>query len=84
MLVGGGSVCDDLGCVITGDDHMLTSPPELADCGGLGVTFKKDTMYSKKKFQHHNNNKGFINLHFLQKLNCQKTEWDQARFSSLV
>ena len=30
------------------------------------------------------NNKGLINLHFLQKINCQKTEWDQARFSSLV
>ena len=30
------------------------------------------------------NHKGFINLHFLQKINCQKTVWDQARFSSLV
>ena len=30
------------------------------------------------------NNKGFINLRFLQKMNCQKTEWDQARFSSLI
>ena len=30
------------------------------------------------------NKKGFINLHFLQKMNCQKTEWDQARLSSLV
>ena len=30
------------------------------------------------------NNKGFKNLCFLQKLNRQKTEWDQARFSSLV
>ena len=27
------------------------------------------------------NNKGFINLRFLQKLNWVKTEWDQARFS---
>ena len=31
-----------------------------------------------------NKDKGFINLHFLQKMNCQKTEWDQARLSSLV
>ena len=29
-------------------------------------------------------NKGFINLRFLHKLNWMKTEWDQARFSSLV
>ena len=28
--------------------------------------------------------KGFINLCFLHKLNWMKTEWDQARFSSLV
>ena len=26
----------------------------------------------------HRNNKGFINLNFLQKMNCQKTEWDQV------
>ena len=26
----------------------------------------------------------FINLRFLQKMDYQKTEWDQARFSSLV
>ena len=31
-----------------------------------------------------NNNKSFINLCFLQKMNCQKTEGDQARISSLV
>ena len=37
-----------------------------------------------KKVSTLDNNKGFINLHFLQKMNCQKTEWDQARFSSLV
>ena len=37
-----------------------------------------------KKVSTLDNNKGFINLRFLQKLNCQKTEWDQARFSSLV
>ena len=30
------------------------------------------------------NNKGFINLRFLQKVNWKKTVWDQARFSSLV
>ena len=30
------------------------------------------------------NNKGFINLRFLQRMNCQKTEWDQARYPSLV
>ena len=30
------------------------------------------------------NNKGFINLYFLQKMNWMKTEWDQARFSNLV
>ena len=34
FLVGGGSVCDDMGCVSTGDEVMLTSPPELAHCGG--------------------------------------------------
>ena len=28
--------------------------------------------------------KGFINLHFLQKLNWKTTVWDQPRFSSLV
>ena len=30
------------------------------------------------------NNKVFINLRFLQKVNCKKTIWDQARFSSLL
>ena len=30
------------------------------------------------------NTKGFINLHFLQNVNCKKTVWDQARFSSMA
>ena len=30
------------------------------------------------------NNKGFINLRFLQKVTCKNTVWDQARFSSSV
>ena len=30
------------------------------------------------------NNKVFLNLPFLQKLNWKKTFWDQASFSSLV
>jgi hypothetical protein len=30
------------------------------------------------------NNNGFINLRFMQKLYWMKTEWDQARFSGLV
>ena len=30
FLVGGGSVCDDMGGVCTGDEVILTSPPELA------------------------------------------------------
>ena len=34
--------------------------------------------------ENNNNNKGFINLRFLQKINCQMMKWDQARFSSLV
>ena len=29
LLIGGSSVCDDFGCVSTGDEVMLTSPPEL-------------------------------------------------------
>ena len=32
LLVGGGSVCDDLGDVSTGDEVMRTSHPELAHC----------------------------------------------------
>ena len=44
---------------------------------------------SKKKFNEQkvstlDNNKDFINLRFLQKMNCQKTKWDQARSFSLV
>ena len=30
------------------------------------------------------NKKGIINQNFLQKLNCMKTVWEQARFSILV
>ena len=30
------------------------------------------------------NNKGYINLCYLQKVNCKKTVRDQARISSLV
>ena len=32
LFVGEGSVCDDLFGVYTGDEVMLTSPPELAHC----------------------------------------------------
>ena len=34
FLVGGGSVCDNMGGVSTDDEVMLTSPPDLAHCGG--------------------------------------------------
>ena len=47
----------------------------------------KDTLYfrlNEIQFSILDNNKGFINLRFLQKLNWMKTEWDQARFSSPV
>ena len=37
-MVGGGSVCDNLGGVSTGDEVVLTSHPELAHCGGGGGT----------------------------------------------
>ena len=36
LVVGGGSVSDDLGGVSTGDGVMLTSHPELAQCGNGG------------------------------------------------
>ena len=55
--------------------------------GWGGVLVIKDTLcfgFNELKVSTLYNNKGFINLHFLQKMNCQKTEWDQARFSSLV
>ena len=39
LLVGCGSVCDDLGGVSTGDEGMLTSPPELAHCAPLPLHF---------------------------------------------
>ena len=48
---------------------------------------KKNTLYFRlKKYEVStlDYNKGFINLIFLLKMNCQKTDWDQARFSSLV
>ena len=32
FLVGSGSVCDDMSGGSTGDEVMLTSPPELAHC----------------------------------------------------
>ena len=31
------SVCDDMGGVSTGDEVMLTPPPELAHCGVPGT-----------------------------------------------
>ena len=34
LLIGGSSVCDDLGGISTGDEVVLTSPPELAHWGG--------------------------------------------------
>ena len=48
--------------------HVLTS--------GLGLDLSKVSTLD--------NNKGFINLCFLQKLKWMKTVWDQARLSSLV
>ena len=45
---------------------------------------KKGPCIVKKKNATLDNNKGFINLRFLQKVNCKKTVWDQARLSSLV
>ena len=53
---------------------------------GEGIA-KKDILYfglNKLKVSTLENNKVFINLRFLQNIKCQKTEWDQARFSSLV
>ena len=41
-------------------------------------------MLNYLQFSRHDNNKGFINLRFLLKLNWIKTELDQARFPSLV
>ena len=45
---------------------------------------KKLKKVDKFKASTPDNNKGFIKLHYLQKMNCQKTKWDHARFSSLV
>ena len=60
---------------------------ELRKLRGRSIGISK-TLYilgkRRKKVSTLENNKGFINLRFLQKTNCQKTEWDQARFSSLV
>ena len=43
LLVGGGSVCDDLGRVSTGHEVMPTSQPELAHCApplpGLSINY---------------------------------------------
>ena len=36
FLVGGGSVCEDMGGFSTGDEVLLTSPSELVHCGGMG------------------------------------------------
>ena len=47
LLVGVGSVCDDLGGVSTGDEVMLTSHPELAHCAPTPprILVKKTTRY---------------------------------------
>ena len=39
LLTGGCSVCDDLGGVSTGDEVMLTSPPELAHCAPFPLSW---------------------------------------------
>ena len=41
-------------------------------------------MFIELKVSTLDNIKGFIHLCFLQKINCQKTEWEQASFSSPV
>ena len=52
--------------------------------GGI-VDVKHSIFYKNElKVSTLDNNKGFINPCFLQKMNCHKSEWDQARFSSLV
>ena len=59
----------------------------LDNLGEWGVSVIKDTLYfgfNELKVSKLYKNKGFINLHFLQKFYCQKTGWDQARFSNLV
>ena len=52
LLIVGSSACDDLGGVSTGDEVMLTQPPELAHCGRDGRVcnffFKYDQRYSKE------------------------------------
>ena len=52
LLVGGGSFCDDLGGVSTGDEVMLTSPPELAHCGGGGPKSRRFNNLGKKLDPH--------------------------------
>ena len=55
--------------------------------GGGGLSIKKETLYfvlNELKVSTLQNNKVFINLRFLQKMNFPKTEGEQARFSSLV
>ena len=55
--------------------------------GRLDLLFKKGTLYfglKELKVSTVDNNKYFLNLRLLHKLNCQKTEWDLARFYSLV
>ena len=54
---------------------------ELRKWRGRGIV---KVNVNEQKVSTLDNNKGFVNLRFLQKMNCQKTEWDQARFSSLV
>ena len=48
----------------------------LYNLGGKGL--------NELNFLKLDNNKGFINLRFMHKLNWMKTEWVQASFCSLV
>ena len=50
---------------------------------GAGISSKRHLVLWIKVSTLDNNNV-FINLCFLQKVNCQKTVWDQARFSCLL
>jgi hypothetical protein len=53
--------------------------------GGVGLVKKTLCICCYiKQLSTLDNNKGFINLCFLETLKWMKTEWDQARFSSLV
>ena len=51
---------------------------------GGGIGWVKKIRLIESKVSTLDNNKGFINLRFQQKMNRQKTKWDQARFSSPV